>query len=101
MVLMRYWRTEQREDAVAGRLHDVAVVATNGVDHQRQRGINDRARLLRVEALHQLSRTLDVGKQGGDSFAFTFRNGLRFTWNRDRYALIGWRRIGTSCRCGG
>ena len=31
---MRDRRAEQREDAVAGGLHDVAVVAMDRVDHQ-------------------------------------------------------------------
>ena len=33
MVLVRHRRAEQGEDAVAGRLHDVAVVAMGRVDH--------------------------------------------------------------------
>ena len=37
MVLMGDRRAEQREDAVAGRLHDVAVIAMHRVDHQLQR----------------------------------------------------------------
>ena len=60
---MRDRRAEQREDAVAGRLHDVAVVAMRRVDHQLQRRIDNRARLFRVEVLHQLGRALDVGEQ--------------------------------------
>ena len=66
---MRDRRAEQREDAVAGRLHDVAVVAMDRVDHQLQRRIDDRARLLGVEVLHQLHRALDVGEQRRDRLA--------------------------------
>jgi hypothetical protein len=62
MILMGDGRAEQGEDAVAGRLHDVAVVAVHRVDHQLQRRIDDRSRLLGVEVLHQLHRTLDVGE---------------------------------------
>ena len=51
MILVRDRRAEQREDAVAGRLHDVTVVAMHGVDHQLERRIDDRARLFRVEVL--------------------------------------------------
>ena len=69
MVLVRDRRAEQREDAVAGRLHDVAVVAMDRVDHQLERRIDDRARLLGVEVLHQLGRALDVGEQRGDRLA--------------------------------
>jgi hypothetical protein len=58
MVLVCHWCAEQREDAVAGRLHDVAVIAMDRVDHQLQRRVDDRARLLRVEILHQFGRAL-------------------------------------------
>jgi hypothetical protein len=54
---------EQREDAVARRLHDVAVVATHRLDHQLQRRVDNRARFLGVEFLHQFGRALDVGEQ--------------------------------------
>jgi len=54
MVLVRHRRAEEREDAVACRLHDVAVVAMDGVHHQPQRRIDNGARLLGVEVLHQL-----------------------------------------------
>ena len=69
MVLMRDRRTEQREDAVAGRLHDVAVVAMDRIDHQLQRRIDNRARLFGIEVAHQFGRTLDVGEQRGDRLA--------------------------------
>ena len=69
MVLVRDRRAEQREDAVAGGLHDVAVVAMDRVDHQPQRRIDNRARLLGVEVLHQLHRALDVGEQRRDRLA--------------------------------
>ena len=71
MVLMGDRRAEQREDAVAGRLHDVAVVAMDRADHQLERGIDDRACLFRVEIRHQLGRALDIGKQRSDSLALT------------------------------
>ena len=38
-------RAEQREDAVAGRLHDVAVIALDRVDHDAQRRVDNRPRL--------------------------------------------------------
>ena len=70
MVFVGHRRTEQRKYAVAGRLHDVAVVAMRGVDHQLERGIDDRARLLGVEVLHQLHRALDIREQRGHRLAF-------------------------------
>ena len=54
MVLVRHRGAEQREDAVAGGLHDVAVVTMDGIHHQPQRGIDNRARFLGIEVLHQL-----------------------------------------------
>ena len=65
-------RAEQREDAVAGRLHDIAIVAMRRVDHQLQCGIDNRARLFGVEVLHQLGRSLDVREQRGDRLALAF-----------------------------
>jgi hypothetical protein len=63
MVLARDRCAEQREDAIAGRLHDITVVAMGGVHHQLERGIDHGARLLGIEILHHLSRPLDVGEQ--------------------------------------
>jgi hypothetical protein len=46
-----------------------AVVAAHRVDHQLERRIDNRARLLRVEVFHQLGRAFDVGEQRGDGLA--------------------------------
>ena len=75
MVFVRDGRSEDREDAVAGALHDVAVVAADRVDHQLQCGIDDRARFFGVEVLLQLRRTLDVGEQRRDHLALAFERG--------------------------
>ena len=48
MVLVGDGGAEDCEDAVAGTLHDVAVVAAHRVDHQRQRRIDDLAGLFRI-----------------------------------------------------
>ena len=56
MVLVRDRRAEQRENSVAGALHDVTVVTPHRVDHQLQGGVNDRARFLGVKVLLQLGR---------------------------------------------
>jgi hypothetical protein len=71
MVLVRDRRAEQGENAIAGRLNDVAVVPMDCVDHQLERGVDNRARLFGVEIRHQLGRTLDVGEQRGDRLALT------------------------------
>jgi hypothetical protein len=63
MVLVGDRGAEQCEDAVAGRLNHIAVVAMRGVDHQLQRRIDDRAGLLGVEVFHQFGRALDVSEQ--------------------------------------
>jgi hypothetical protein len=75
MVFVRDGRAEQREDAVAGRLHDVAVVTAHRVDHQLQRGIENRARFFGIEVLFQLGRSLDVGEQRGHPLALAFERG--------------------------
>jgi hypothetical protein len=62
-------RAEQRKNAVAGRLDDIAVVVMHRVDHQLQRRVDDRASFLRVEVLHQFHRPLDVGEQRRDCLA--------------------------------
>src|SRR5229473_7045331 len=43
MVLVRDRGTEQGEDAVAGRLHDVTVVAMDRLHHQLERRVDDGA----------------------------------------------------------
>ena len=80
MVLVRDRRAEQREDPVAGGLHDVAVVAMHRVDHQLQRRIDDRARFFGVEVLLQLGRALDVGEQRRDRLALAVRCAPSACW---------------------
>ena len=60
---MRDGRAEQCEDAVAGALHHVAVVAMHRFDHQLQRRIDNRARLFGIEILLELGRAFDVREQ--------------------------------------
>jgi hypothetical protein len=81
MVFMRHRRTEQRENAVAGGLHDIPVVAVNCIDHQLERGIDDRARLFRIEIAHQLGRTFDIREQR--------RDGLALALDRSRSVWLG------------
>src|SRR5260370_40079058 len=55
------------------------------LDHQLQRRIDNRVRLLRVEVLHQLGRALDVREQRRDRLALAVgdvKGGL--LWNRLR-----------------
>jgi hypothetical protein len=69
MVLMRDRRAKEREDAVAGRLDNVPTILMDCIDHQLERGIDDRARLFGIEIAHQLGRALDVGEQCRDRLA--------------------------------
>jgi hypothetical protein len=63
MVLVRDRRAEDCEDAVAGRLRDIAAVAMHRRHHEVQHRVDDRARLLGIEIAHQLGRALDVREQ--------------------------------------
>src|SRR4029077_7456445 len=69
VILVGYGRAEQGEDSIAGGLNYVAVVVMDRVDHQAQSRIDDRARLFWIQLLHQIHRTLDVGKEGGHCLA--------------------------------
>jgi hypothetical protein len=71
MVLVCDWCAEHREDPIAGRLHDVAVIAMDRVDHQLHCGIDNRTRFFGIEVRHQLGRALDVSEQRRDGFALT------------------------------
>jgi hypothetical protein len=83
VVLVGDRSAEQREDAVAGRLHDIAVVVMGCVDHQLQRRVEDRASFFGVNVLHQIHRALDVGKQRCDRLALAFyqRRSIQLFWS--------------------
>jgi hypothetical protein len=51
------------------------------VDHQLERGVDDRASFFRVKVLLELGRALDVGEQRRDRLAFAFE-------------ILGGRRVG-------
>jgi hypothetical protein len=70
-------RAKQREDTVAGRLHDVAIIAAYGVDHKLQRRINDGACLLRIEVLFKSRRVDDVDKQRCDQLSLPHGHEVR------------------------
>src|SRR6202040_2409704 len=81
MVLMRDRRAEQRENSVAGGLHDVSVEAMDRVHHQLERGVNDGASFLRIEVLDQIHRALDVSEQRRDH--------LSLAVGREHFWLLG------------
>ena len=78
MVFMGDGRAEQGEDAVTGRLRNVAAVAMYRLHHKLQHRIDDRARLFGIEIAHQLGRALDVGEQRRDGLALALRYVVRF-----------------------
>jgi hypothetical protein len=59
MVLVCRRCSEQCEDPVAGRLHDVAIVTVDGIHHQFKSRVDDAAGFFRVEILHQFHGALD------------------------------------------
>jgi len=73
MVLVRDWRAEQREDAVASGLRDVAALVPHRLHHQPERWVGDGAGFLGVEVFDQVHRALDVGEQRGDGLALAFQ----------------------------
>jgi hypothetical protein len=95
MVLMRDRRAEECEDTIPGRLRYVAAVMMDRVHHQLERGIDQAARLLRVEILDQLHRALDLGEQGRHRLALAFGNFRSFGRDADPAR----RRGRLSCRC--
>jgi len=74
MIFAGYGGAEQREDTISRRLHDVAVIAPHGVDHQSEYRVDDRARFFGVEVLPELGRIHDVDEQGRNHFAFALWN---------------------------
>ena len=75
MIFVGNRRAEQRQDAIAHGLGDVALVAVHGVHHELQSRIDDAARLFGIEVFQQGHGALDVGKQHGDLFALAFQGG--------------------------
>ena len=88
MIFAGHGGAEQREDAIARRLHDVAVIAPHGVDHQPKYRVNDRARFFGVEVLPELGRIHNVDEQGRNHFAFPLWNRLRFDGRAESEAEV-------------
>jgi hypothetical protein len=76
MVLMGERRPEERHDAVAHHLIHGALVAMDGLHHEREDGIEDLSRLLGVTVGEQLHRPLEVGEEDGHLLALTLQRGL-------------------------
>ena len=78
MVLVRYRRAEQGEDAVSSGLDDVAVITAHGIDHELEDRIDDRTRLFRIKILLQPGRVYDVDEQCGDELPLALHHRRRF-----------------------
>jgi len=65
-------RAEEGHDPIAEDVVDGPLVAVDRLHHGLDRAVEQGLRLLRVEALDQLGRALDVGEQDGDLLALAF-----------------------------
>ena len=59
------------------------------IDHQAQSRIDDRARLFRIQFLHQIHRTLDVGEEGGHRLALLVGDVIQRPFGRYANSAIG------------
>ena len=91
---------EQREDAVAHGLCHVALVAMDRVHHELECGVDDRARVFRVEVFDEGHRALDVGEQRGDRLAFAVDAPAGFERNLFSANTVGQMSRGRPRRCG-
>src|SRR5581483_12213739 len=78
MVFMGKRSAKQREDAIAERLRHVAFVAMHGVHHELQGWIDQCPRFFRVKVARERGEPGQVGKERGDSLAFTIWRAARF-----------------------
>jgi len=76
VVLMGQRRAEERHDPVAHHLVHRALVAVDGLHHQREDGIENLARLLGIAVGEQLHRALQVGEKDCDLLALALEGGL-------------------------
>src|SRR5215472_7228919 len=86
MILMRQRRAEESENAIPCGLHNVAVIAADRVDHQLESGIDDGARLLRVEFLLKFGRALDIREQRRHGLALAVGRCAGTWWTFGQYA---------------
>jgi hypothetical protein len=75
VVLVGERGTEQGHDAVTHDLVDGALVTMHRLDHARQHGVEQPARLLGVAVGQELHRALEVGEQHRHLFSLTLQRG--------------------------
>ena len=73
VIFMGERRAEEGHDAVARHLIHGALVVVDGVHHQREDGIEDRARLLGIAVGEELHRALEVGEEHSDMLSLAFK----------------------------
>ena len=66
MVFARDRRAKQGEDSVPCRLHDIAFVAADRLDHEIEGRVDDRAGFFGVEILGKSCRADDVNEERGN-----------------------------------
>src|SRR5215510_13581372 len=74
MILVGNWGAEEGKDAVAGGLHDEALIAVDRVHHQLQGRIDKAAGRFGVKVFDEGGGILDIGKEGGDGLALAVRS---------------------------
>src|SRR5713101_2151493 len=77
MIFMGNGRAKQRQDAIAERLGDVALIAMDGLHHELQRGINNGPGVLRVEPFDERGRAFEVSEESSDGLALTLGDTTR------------------------
>ena len=78
MIFVRDGSAKEREDAIAGGLSHIALVAMDRVHHELQGGIDQAAGVFGVEVFDEIHRALDIGKEGGDYPALAVCGASRF-----------------------
>ena len=71
MVFVGDGSAKEGEDAVAGGLHDEALIAMDRVHHQLQGRIDEAPGRFGIEAFNQGGGVFDVSKEGGNGLALT------------------------------
>jgi hypothetical protein len=69
MIFVRDWRPEQRQDAIAHRLGDIAFIVMHGLHHQPQHRVDKAARIFGIEVMDQRGRAGHVSEQRSPSAA--------------------------------
>jgi hypothetical protein len=102
MVFMGEGSPEEGKDAVAGGLHDEALIAMDGVHHELEGRIDKTPGRFGIEVFNQRGGVLDIGKERGDRLALTIGSTARFqrgllganTFGKVRWRVVDWGKFG-------